>query len=630
MIKKEIIDFYFPILKKHKSLFLLLAFDGIISGLVGVIMPVLLKAETDQLVGKNSLDIFDMHFGAFQVFILILLVILIVNIIDNLLSSITRIFSDSKKDLLENEIQLSLFKKMEEMEIGKTLSSRYKLISGIVEEKFRSLKDLFINLPKNSLEFIIKVLGITIVYAYFNITLLFVVVVSSVISYLISITSDKINRKYELERNFNTGRQMYKYSGLFMYNFNDLAISGGISSTLKNYEKLLSENNKLGVKKDFVELSRSIRRLLNSNLLDIILKLIVGYGVFAGTNSVGMVALVVSSMGVVKDIFNTIFEIKTEYKNFEFSQNSILLMFDLCKPIGNVEFKNTFDKIEFRNINFSYPSLAKYEENYIKMLQKYIIGTKLGESRLDRKIKELLETIEEDKKANYPIILNDLSITFEKGKVYGVVGKNGAGKTTLMHLLSGFFRNYSGDIFVNGELSKDFTSTSFSSKISFLTQVPYLLDRDFTIRENLLLGVDRNINDEEIFEYLEKFGLAKKIKKLKKGLDSEIGRDVEFSGGEKQILVFIRILLQNRDIIIMDEGTNQLDAENEIIVMNELLKQKSDKIIIFITHRMSTISKADEIYCLEDGNFKHYGKHKDLLEKDDNIYARFYKAQILV
>lgn len=61
------------------------------------------------------------------------------------------------------------------------------------------------------------------------------------------------------------------------------------------------------------------------------------------------------------------------------------------------------------------------------------------------------------------------------------------------------------------------------------------------------------------------------------------------------------MLLQDRDIIILDEGTNQLDAENEVLVMKELLSQKKDKIIIFITHRMSTISKADEIYCLEDG-----------------------------
>ena len=79
----------------------------------------------------------------------------------------------------------------------------------------------------------------------------------------------------------------------------------------------------------------------------------------------------------------------------------------------------------------------------------------------------------------------------------------------------------------------------------------------------------------------------------------------------------------------MDEGTNQLDAENEILVMNELLKQKHNKIIIFVTHRMSTIARADLIYCLENGKISASGTHSELLEKENNAYARFYRAQVL-
>ena len=79
----------------------------------------------------------------------------------------------------------------------------------------------------------------------------------------------------------------------------------------------------------------------------------------------------------------------------------------------------------------------------------------------------------------------------------------------------------------------------------------------------------------------------------------------------------------------MKDVWSQLDAENEVLVMNELLKQKDKKIIIFITHRMSTISKADIIYCLENGEIKHFWTHKELLWKNDNIYATFYKTQIL-
>lgn len=79
----------------------------------------------------------------------------------------------------------------------------------------------------------------------------------------------------------------------------------------------------------------------------------------------------------------------------------------------------------------------------------------------------------------------------------------------------------------------------------------------------------------------------------------------------------------------MDEGTNQLDAENELIVMNELLCKKQDKIIIFITHRMSTISRVDCIYCLEEKVISASGMHKHLLVDGSNAYARFYKAQVM-
>ena len=122
--------------------------------------------------------------------------------------------------------------------------------------------------------------------------------------------------------------------------------------------------------------------------------------------------------------------------------------------------------------------------------------------------------------------------------------------------------------------------------------------------------------------------MKNKIKNNPKWLDAEIWNDIDFSGWEQQIICFIRLLLQDKKIIIMDEWTNQLDAENEILVMNELLKHKHDKIIIFVTHRMSTISKADEIYCLEDWIISDFWNHKELLQRE-NAYSRFYKAQVL-
>lgn len=123
--------------------------------------------------------------------------------------------------------------------------------------------------------------------------------------------------------------------------------------------------------------------------------------------------------------------------------------------------------------------------------------------------------------------------------------------------------------------------------------------------------------------------MDKKIRQSSRGLDSEIGKDIEFSGGQNQILSIIRILLQDRPILVLDEGTNQLDAENEALVMKHLLRKRTGKIILFITHRMNTIARSDEVLCMEHGKITAHGKPADLLKQNDNPYARFYRTQIL-
>lgn len=629
MLKKEIYNFYFPIIKKYKTLFLLMLLSGVITWISTVWMPLFLKMETDQLVEKKWWILFWNSLSWFEVFIVILWIILLVNLIETIIRSITDIFSKSKQDLLKNEIQFHLFKKMENMEIGRSMNARYKYISDIVDSDFPTVSNTIIYLPRNTIEFIIQLFWMTFIYAYFDMRLLLLVVWSAVLGYLIEVISRKISKKYEIDWKFTLGRQVYKYSNLFLYNFSNLATSWWLSSTIQTYADLLNQENKNSVKRDFSGLVWNMQNLINYSLRDILLKWIVGYWVFIGTNSVGMVVLVVSSMGTLGWLISQILSFRNNYKDFVFQQESILLMLKICSEVGNTEYTQKIEKIEFQDVYFSYPNLAIYEQEYFEILQKNIIGKDLGNNWLDEKIKILIETMDEESKIAMPEVFSGISFEFEKGKVYGIVGKNGAGKTTLMYLLSWFFRGYQWKILFNGINTKDFISKSFLDTVSFLTQTPFMLDWSSTVRENLFLWVWNEVWEEKAWYYLELFWLAKKIRKHKKWLDAETGNDLEFSGWERQIITFIRILLQNREIVIMDEWTNQLDAENEILVMNELLKQKHNKIIIFITHRMSTISKADEIYCLENGIFWIKGNHKTLLEEKQNAYARFYSSQVL-
>lgn len=151
-----------------------------------------------------------------------------------------------------------------------------------------------------------------------------------------------------------------------------------------------------------------------------------------------------------------------------------------------------------------------------------------------------------------PVILKGIDMEFETGKTYGIVGKNGAGKTTIVSLLQKFFENYSGEIIFDNTESRKFSREFFEKNISMIHQEPYIVWHA-TIRENLLLGVEKKYSDEEIFAVLKLFGIDKKIMKHSEGLEATIGEDIDFSGGEKQLIVLARIILQDKKILIMDE-----------------------------------------------------------------------------
>jgi ABC-type bacteriocin/lantibiotic exporter with double-glycine peptidase domain len=629
MISPQIRTFFLPIFHRHKSIFLLLLLDGFIAGISSVITPILLKLETDQLVWQKWGIFFFWELSGFQVFIAILLLILLTDIITRLIQRVSWVFLDAQKEYLTNHIQLELFQKMNMMEVWRSLSNRFRHIARVLDSEFGSFSDTLVRLPGGILQKIIQITGITAIFAYFDIRFLFIVIASAICSYLIDRYAEILRQKYEVHWKFSLGQKVYFYNDLFLRSFGQLATNGAVKTTLENYRNLLDEQIRQGLKKNWAELTWTFSGLLTGSLSSMLIKIIVWYSVFQWTQSIGIVALVVSSMGTVEEIINSIIKIRKGYLRFRFQESSILLFLEMCEPIGDIdEFNQDIQQIQGRNIGFAYPNLSIYEQKYMDIVGAFMKRWKTGSKWIDEAFEDLVKWIEADMKHTNPIILRETSFLFERGMIYWIVGKNGAGKTTIMQLLAWFYRSYSGEILYNDTSIKNWTPELLARQISFLTQEPFFMTWGSTIRDNLILWV-ANPSEPLIWEYLERFWLADKIRKSPDGLESESGEKIDFSGWEKQILTFIRLLLQDRPIIIMDEGTNQLDAENEIIVMNELLKQKKDKIIIFITHRMSTISKVDWIYCLEGATISVSWKHRDLMATGDNPYARFYQAQVM-
>lgn len=210
-------------------------------------------------------------------------------------------------------------------------------------------------------------------------------------------------------------------------------------------------------------------------------------------------------------------------------------------------------------------------------------------------------------------VLRNINMSFEPGKMTAIVGKSGSGKSTILSLLTKLYDNQSGEILFDGKDIKSLTEQSLRSNIGVVSQSPYIFNT--TIKQNLLF-VKPDATDEEIVNSLKKAQIYDDIKKSKNGINSEIGENgIKLSGGQRQRLAIARLLLLNSKVIVFDEATSALDNENQNKIVEVLENFKSEKTIIIVAHRLSTIVGADKIYVIDDGKNIADGTHKELMKK---------------
>lgn len=394
---------------------MLLGLEGVLSGVISVVLPLFAKLETDQLIEKHSFDSFGIQLTPFNLFIGILGLILIVNIIERLVQSIIRIIIDLYRSYITNDIQLTIFRNMEMMEVGRTMSSRFRYITNIIDNEFEALVRQILEIPGDILKNLISLIGMVAIYAFFDIRLLGVVILSAIIGYYISFFAQRIHTKYEIKWKFSMGRKQYFYSSLFLHHFIDLATNGGVSSMIRQYDHILREQIKNGLQKNWWDLTWNIASLINDSFSQIVIKAIVGYGVFVGTNSVGMVVLVIASTQTIDRLISSLFVMRKNYRDFRFRESSIELFLEICAPIGTID-RIDEKKLEIvmENLTFSYPNLARYELEYLKLVQKRLQMSPTEDSWVDENMQNLVTATEEAMRAVPPTVLKNFSLRFEK------------------------------------------------------------------------------------------------------------------------------------------------------------------------------------------------------------------------
>jgi subfamily B ATP-binding cassette protein MsbA len=249
---------------------------------------------------------------------------------------------------------------------------------------------------------------------------------------------------------------------------------------------------------------------------------------------------------------------------------------EIAKPIILDHFQNS---IEFKNVSFSY----------------------------------------EDK-----IILDQINLKIEKGKMIALVGSSGAGKSTLADLIPRFHDAFGGEILIDGIDIKHYSLESLRNQMGIVTQEPILFND--TIANNISLGME-NASEDQVEAAAKVANAHNFILQKENGYQTSIGeRGNKLSGGEKQRVTIARAVLKNPPILILDEATSSLDTESEKLVQDAINNLMNNRTSIVIAHRLSTIRHADEIIVLQKGKVVERGTHDSLIDFD-GFYKRLVTMQ---
>ncbi|MDY3000323.1 MAG: ABC transporter ATP-binding protein [Romboutsia timonensis] len=304
-----------------------------------------------------------------------------------------------------------------------------------------------------------------------------------------------------------------------------------------------------------------------------------GYLMYKGEISVGTAIIIIQLSTHIVGPVKTSISLINQIKSVSLIADKIdEILYDSCEDIEEVSLPKFENKIEIKNLDFSYTN---------------------------------------DRKA-----LNNINLTFEKNKKYAIVGESGCGKSTLIKLLMRYYKDYNGDILIdNKDIHKIFSNDLYKN-MSMIQQNVFMFDD--SIKENIKLFA--NYSDEEVLSICDRSGLSNLISRLPDGINSLVGENGNrLSGGEKQRIAIARSLINNTKILILDESTSALDNETAYNLESSLLSI-NDLTLIVVTHKLikNILLNYDEIIVMKDGMVIEKGSFDYLISLKGYFYSLYY------